>query len=244
MLNVRKLKQDFSQIVLREGKELFTDKKVTSAKIVSLDSTSLRISAKVAGQFENGYECEIEIDREECETIDSDCDCPYHYDCQHLAALLFYLEAHLDKMLVSYSKDSDIENVNDLKKDEILEAVKDAVTKEEKRKDIQFQKELMQEYIFASSILATSPFFLNKSEIGILKANLMIVYNFPETRDGSKAIVELQFALRLPSRSKPLHIPNAKAFLDGIRYEEPLHVGGKKVFIYDRVFSRKHKRSC
>jgi hypothetical protein len=80
MLNVRKLKQDFSQNVLREGKELFTDKKVTSAKIINIDSDTLRISAKVAGQFENSYECEIEIDRVDCETIDSDCNCPYHYD--------------------------------------------------------------------------------------------------------------------------------------------------------------------
>lgn len=236
MLNVRKLKQDFSQNVLREGKELFTDGKVTSAKIVSLDSSSIRISAKVAGQFDNGYECEIEIDRIDCETIDSDCDCPYHYDCQHLAALLFYLETHLDKMLVSYSKDSDLEESDTLEKDEILEAVKDAVTKEEKRKDLEFQKELLQEYIQASNILSTSPFFLDIKEVKITKASIMIMYAFPETRDGSKPIVELQFALRLPSRSKPLHIPNAKSFLDGIRYEEALHVGGKKYLFTPESF--------
>ena len=106
MLNVRKLKQDFSQNVLREGKQLFDDKKVFSAKILHLDATTVRISAKVGGQYDNTYQSEIEIDREECETIDSDCDCPYHYDCQHLAALLFYLEQHLDAILVKYSKDN------------------------------------------------------------------------------------------------------------------------------------------
>ena len=47
MLNVRKLKQDFSQNVLREGKDLFTESdKVTSAKIVSLDSSSHYVSAQ------------------------------------------------------------------------------------------------------------------------------------------------------------------------------------------------------
>ncbi|MCH9811473.1 SNF2 helicase associated domain-containing protein, partial [bacterium] len=236
MLNVRKLKQDFSQNVLREGKELFQDKKVTSAKIISLDSDSIRISAKVAGQFENDYECEIEIDRVDCETIDSDCDCPYHYDCQHLAALLFYLEANLDKMLVNYAGESDLEKSDSPEKDEILEAVKDAVTKEEKRKDLQFQKELMEEYIFAAGVLATSPFFLGKAETEISRASIMIIYNFPETKDGSRPIVELQFALRLPSRSKPLHIPNAKRFLDGIRYEEPLQIGGKKYLFTTESF--------
>ena len=100
MLNVRKLKQDFSQNVLREGKELFDDKKVVSAKILHLDGTTVRISAKVGGQYDNTYTSEIEIDRDACETIDSDCDCPYHYDCQHLAALLFYLEQNLDENLV------------------------------------------------------------------------------------------------------------------------------------------------
>ena len=241
MLNVRKLKQDFSQNVLREGKELFTDKKVTSAKIINIDSDTLRISAKVAGQFENSYECEIEIDRLDCETIDSDCNCPYHYDCQHLAALLFYLEVHLDKMLVSYSKDSDLEDVHENQKEEILEAVKDAVTKEEKRKDEEFQKELMQEYIFASNVLAMSPFFQNKTEACLTRASIMITYSFPESRDGTRPIVELQFALRLPSRSKPLHIPNAKNFLDGIRYEESLQIGGKKYLFTTESFPENSK---
>lgn len=241
MLNVRKLKQDFSQNVLREGKELFTDKKVTSAKIVNIDSSTIRVSAKILGQFENSYECEIEIDRLDCETIDSDCNCPYHYDCQHLAALLFYLEAHLDKMLVNFSKDSDLDEVHEGQKEEILEAVKDAVTKEEKRKDQEFQKELMQEYIFASKILATSPFFQNKAECEVTRASIMITYSFPESRDGLKNIVELQFALRLPSRSKPLHIPSAKNFLDGIRYEEPLQIGGKKYLFTTESFPENSK---
>jgi len=241
MLNVRKLKQDFSQNVLREGKELFTEKKITSAKIINIDSSSLRISAKVDGQFENAYECSIEIDRIDCETIDSDCDCPYHYDCQHLAALLFYLEEHLDQMLVSFSKNSDLGQVQESQKDEILEAVKDAVTKEEKRKDIEFQKELMQEYIFASTILATSPFFQSKPETEVTQASIMIIYSFPESKDDTKPIVELQFALRLPSRSKPLHIPNAKNFLDGIRYEESLQIGGKKYLFSSESFSESTK---
>ena len=41
MLNVRKLKQDFSQGVLREGKELFVEKKVFSAKILHLSVIGL-----------------------------------------------------------------------------------------------------------------------------------------------------------------------------------------------------------
>jgi SNF2 family DNA or RNA helicase len=234
MLNVRKLKQDFSQNVLREGKELFDGKKVFSAKILHLDATTLRISARVGGQYDNTYESEIEIDRVECETIDSDCDCPYHYDCQHLAALLFYLEAHLDEILVKYSQETDFQDLqqrSDLdeeQKEELFEAVKEAVSKEEKRQDEQYQKELMQEYITASKILSRSPFFLPKEERQIDKADIAIIFFIPETNPAVRPIMELQLALRLPSRSKPLHIPCAKEFLDGVRYEEVLMIGGKK----------------
>lgn len=234
MLNVRKLKQDFSQSVLREGKELFEDKKVFSAKILHIDSSSLRIAAKVGGQYDNTYESVIEIDRQECETIDSDCDCPYHYDCQHLAALLFYLEANLDSILVEYSKENDLEDLaenSDLdeeQKEELFEAVKEAVSKEEERKDVQYMRELMQEYIVASKILSKSPFFLPKEGRKVDRAELNMIYSFPENDGTVRPIVELQLALRLPSRSKPLHIPIAKDFLDGIRYEEPLIIGGKK----------------
>ena len=234
MLNVRKLKQDFSQSVLREGKELFQDKKVFSAKILHIDSASLRIAAKVGGQYDNTYESIIEIDRNECETVDSDCDCPYHYDCQHLAALLFYLEANLDSILVDYSKENNLDDLaqetglDEGQKEELFEAVKEAVSKEEERKDVQYMRELMQEYIATSKILSRSPFFLPKEERKVARAEINMIHSFPETDGNNRSIVELQLALRLPSRSKPLHIPIAKDFLDGIRYEEPLIIGGKK----------------
>lgn len=234
MLNVRKLKQDFSQTVLKEGKELFDGEKVLSAKIINFEADTLRISAKVSGQYDNTYECEIEIDRTDCETIDSNCDCPYHYDCQHLAALLFYLELHLDEILVKYSKENNLDTVtkesgfDEEQKEELFEAVKEAVSKEEKRKDEELQKELMQEYIQASKILANSPFFLPGKEKKADPAELAIVYTILEQTQAARPIVELQLALRLPSRSKPLHIPNARDFLDGLRHEETLTIGGKK----------------
>ncbi len=243
MLNVRKLKQDFSQSVLREGKELFDDKKVFSAKIIHIDSDTLRIGAKVGGQYDNTYESVIEIDRNECETIDSDCDCPYHYDCQHLAALLFYLEANLDGILVEYSKENNLEHLaaesglDEEQKVELFEAVKEAVTKEEERKDVQYLRELMQEYIVTSKILSKSPFFLPKEEGKVDRAEINMIYSIPEMEAQVRPIVELQLALRLPSRSKPLHIPVAKDFLDGIRYEEPLFIGGKRYLFTTESFS-------
>ncbi|MCI5052431.1 MAG: SNF2 family helicase [Simkaniaceae bacterium] len=234
MLNLRKLKQDFSSSVLKEGKRLFDDAKVVSAKILHIDASLLRINAKIVGQYENTYESEIEIDRTECETIDSDCDCPYHYDCQHLAALLYYLEANIDRILVEYSQETDLHDLaeksgfDEGQKEELLGAVQSAVDKETERKEAQYQKELMQEYTMASEVLSRSPFFLVPQKKEIDPAELAIIFNWPEGKAQERPLVEIQFALRLPSRSKPLHIPHAKEFLESLRHQEVLAIGGKR----------------
>lgn len=248
MLNLRKLKQDFSPSALKEGKELFDSNKVISAKIVSLDSDTLRINAKVVGQFNNTYETEIEIDRVECETIDSNCDCPYNYDCQHVAALLFYLEVHLDGIIVSYSKEADLESLSsdgqldEEQKEELLEAVKEAVTNQEMKQGEQYKKELMQEYLNSSKILSISPFFLPQEDSEVDRADLAIIYTVPPPNPNlNRPIIELQMALRLPSRSKPLYIPHAKDFLDGIRYEERINIGGKSYLFSINSFKPEHQ---
>ena len=247
MLNLRKLRQDFSSSVLKEGKNLYEKKKVVSAKILHLDATSLRISAQVLGQYKNAYESEIEIDRVESETIDSDCDCPYHYDCQHLAAVLFYLDAHLDQILVEYSKEHDLEDLTKSKgfdedqKKKLLKAVKDATHKEEHRRDRKYQREVLKEYVEASKILARSSFFLPRQEQKIENAHLAILFHAEEK---SKQGVVFQLALRLASRSKPLHVPYIEEFCEGMRYREPVFIGGKSYLVSLESFSPSRKGNC
>lgn len=228
MLNFRKLKQDFSSTIVKEGKDLFDKQKVVSAKLVHLDGRTMRLSARVLGQYDNCYESEIEIDRGECETIDSDCDCPYNYDCQHLAAVLFYLEENIDKILVEYSKATDLDEVaekNDIDeqvKSELIEKLKAAETKEVHRQEGLYQKQVLQEYVASAQLLAISPFFRSKEELVIDKAEINLIFTLQPTQ------AEVQMALRLPSRSKPLHIPNLKVFLDSVRYQEPIFMSSKK----------------
>lgn len=247
MLNLRKLKQDFSSNVLKEGKTLFDENKVVAAKILHLDTSVLRICAKVLGQYNNTYESVIEIDRQENQTIESDCDCPYHYDCQHLAALLFYLEANLDSIIVDFSKSNDLEAMAEKEgfdqdeKEKFLEAVKTAVTKQEEKRDEQYQKELLKEYIHAAKILARSPFFLPPAQKAIDTAEPMIVFLLPKKNVAGRPIVELQVALRLPSRSKPLHVPCAKDFLEGIRHQESFFMAGKNYLFTLDSFDKEYK---
>ena len=233
MLNFRKLKQDFSQNIVKEGRELYDKQKVVSAKLLHLDTKTMRISAKVLGQFENSYESEIEIDREECETIDSDCDCPYNYDCQHLAAVLFYLEEHLDKILVAFSKENDFKQmgersgINEEDQKKLIEKIKEAESKEVARQEEQYQKQLLQEYVISSQLLAVSPFFRAHEKKECDKAEFALIFNPNQEAEG-KGVVEIQLALRLPFRSKPLYIPHVKSFIEALRYEESLFIGGKK----------------
>lgn len=231
MLNLRKLRQDFSSSILRDGKTIFEEKKVLSAKILELDTQTMRISAQIQGQYDNAYETEIEIDRLECETIDSNCDCPYAYDCQHLAALMYYLEANLDKILVEYSQATDLEAIeegdNDESKAELLKHVQKAATKEEERKDQEYRRQLLEEYVTASKLLSESPFFLKPEKLNVDRAELAMIFKHVASKK-QKDVIEIQIALRLPSRSKPLHISNLKEFLLSLRFNEPIYVSGKK----------------
>lgn len=242
MLNFRKLRQDFASGIVKEGKELFDKKKVVSAKILHLDNRMVRISGRVQGQYENHYESEIEIDRIDCETVDSDCDCPYNYDCQHLAALIFYLEERLDEIMVNYSKENSLEDLADKhdlnakEKSALIEKFKEAESKQTIKQGELFQKQLLQEYVFSSEMLAVSPFFRPQEKYEIDKAEAAFVFQLPPNLDGRQA-VELIIALRLPSRSKPLHIPYVKKFLEALRYEEPLYIGSKRYSFTLKSFS-------
>jgi SNF2 family DNA or RNA helicase len=231
MLNFRKLKQDFSSSIVKEGRELYDKQKVVSAKLIHLDAKLMRVSAKVLGQFDNCYESEIEIDRQDCETIDSDCDCPYNYDCQHLAAVLFYLEENIDKILVAYSKENDLKSsgkggIDKEEQKKLLEKIKEAESKEVQRQEEQYQRQVLQEYVVSSQLLAASPFFRAQEKQEVDRAEFALIFNPQENEN--KGIVEIQVALRLPFRSKPLYVPQIKSFLEALRYEESIFIGGKK----------------
>jgi len=234
MLNFRKLKQDYSPNILKEGKLLFDKNMVLSAKINHLDPQAVRLSCRVMGNYDNTYQCEIEIDRRESSTTNSDCDCPYKYDCQHIAGILYFLEEHFDAILVDYSKEIDIskeDDGNDSKaKKTLRQTIKEAETKESHKRGKKQQKELLQEYISAAQLLALSPFFHASQENILEHVELAVIITHPALQQETLAGPEIQLALRLPYRSKPLHIPNIKEFLDAVSYQEAIYIGSKRYF--------------
>ena len=179
MLNFRKLRRDFSSSILREGKELFEKTSVIGAKILHLDGSTVRLSARVRGAYGNVFESEIEINRNESMAIDSNCDCTYSYDCQHIVALLYYLEENLNEIVVAYSQGTDLEQHGDINEDvreELLETFKEAAHKEDARRDLHYQKEILREYVGAAKQLASSPFFLPSEKLTEDKAELAIIF--------------------------------------------------------------------
>ncbi|MDP1834399.1 MAG: SNF2-related protein [Chlamydiales bacterium] len=234
MLNFRKLKQDFSPSVLKEGKTLYDKKMVLSVKIVSLTAGSVRLSCRVQGNFDNYYESELEIDRSESSAVHSDCDCSYKYDCQHLAGVLFYLEEHFDELIVAYSQEADLETfeqIEEEEKEQLRETFKEAKTKQVIRHGKKCKKEMLQEYTNAAAALGRSPFFSPEEQLDEDKAELAVIFAMPPQKAfDSDSSPEIQLALRLPSRSKPLHIPDVKEFLDCVRYNERLYIGSKRYF--------------
>lgn len=244
MLNFRKMKHELSSAMVRDGKALCEKEAVHSAKIVKMNAGSVRLSCRVDGNFENAYHCEIEIDRRESVTTDSDCDCPHKYDCKHIAAFLFYLEEHYEEMVVAYSKETDLEQTEDVEesdKETIREAFKEAEKKESVRKGKKTQKELLSEYIEASDVMGRSPFFSPEKQLPLDKGELAFIIALPQHSLEPSNAIEIQLALRLPYRSKPLHISNVREFFDAVRYAEPLYIGSKVYFFsIDSFDSRYH----
>jgi SNF2 family DNA or RNA helicase len=240
MLNFRKLRQDFSSAILKEGRQLYEKNKIVAAKIIRLDNDVIRFNSRILGNFENTYESEIEVDRFESQAVHTNCDCPSRFDCQHLAALIFFLEDKIDSLLVAYSKESDIDKAEDLgseEKKELIEAIKEAETKEVVKQDARYQKQVLQEYTASADLLSNSPFFLPQEASSLATAELGVIFNPQSLNQGEKkGRIEFQLALRLPTRSKPLQISHLKSFLDAVRYEEPLFVAGRRLFFSLKSF--------
>ena len=236
MLNFRKLRQDFAPNILKEGKALFEKEGVQSAKILKLSSDAIRILGKVIGQFNHTYTCEIEIDLAESSSIDSDCDCLSKFDCQHQAALIFELEECLDELVVDFSKEVSFEAEIDASEDEnekekLKLTVEEAKYQVVSRKGIKLQKELVEEYIKSSQVLGQNPFFLPEEEHVVDKAEVALIFV-------DQKQIEVQMALRLPYRSKPLYVTNLKEFFEALQFGESVYIGNKKYFFSNLSFSQ------
>ncbi len=233
LLNFRKMKHEFSPQMLREGKALYEKTGVKEAKLAQFAEKTIKISAQVAGAYANAYTCEIEIDRHESEILDSNCDCPHHYDCLHLACLLFYLEENFEALVLQHfdgknrSKNTQVQAAisekatNDLKK-----VLKVAEQKEQERGRREREKQDIQDYLASCQLLGRSAFFVPEEEGN--KEQGEISFLFVPIGAMPFKQVEVQIALRLPFRSKPHIIQMPKQFFAALQGQEPFMLGSNR----------------
>lgn len=234
------MRTDFAPSALKEGRFLWEDKKVVSAQVKDLSSSTIQILAQVEGKFNHIYKQQIEIDRNESCLLDSNCNCSLGFDCQHIAAVTFYLEECLESLVVSYSQKGEMTKSEDAAESKkIMETIKEAEALKSVKQAKKYDKELLEEYNKASGLLSQSPFFLPEDQIDQDTAELSILFQLPEQNKKIEGIsVDFQLALRLPFRTKPLLIQNVKEFLDAIRYQEPLWIQHKRYFLPTSSFDK------
>ena len=238
MLNFRRLRTDFAPNAIKEGKSLWEEKKVVSAQVKDLTSSTIQILSQVEGKFNHIYKQQIEIDRNESCMLDSSCNCSLGFDCQHIASVTFYLEECLESLVVSYSQKGEVLKSDDVKEcAKILDTIKEAEALKSVKQARKYDKELLEEYNKASSLLSQAPFFLPEDQIDQDSAELSILFQLPEKKFDGFAI-DFQLALRLPYRTKPLLIQNIKEFLDAVRYQEPLWIQHKRYFLPTSSFDK------
>ncbi|MFA6916094.1 MAG: SNF2-related protein [Parachlamydiales bacterium] len=231
MLNFRKLKHDFSPALLKEGKGIYDRQGILEAKIAELTPHRVRLAGKITGSFEHNYACELEVNLDDSTLADSECNCPNPFDCQHLAALIFFMEHSYDKLVVEFSSNHDVETsveIEEEEKEDFREAIRKSHNKEEKRKDKHFQKELLEEYTKAAKVLGTSPYFVPDDKVNVDNAEIAIIFTLPADTSAANAQAELQVALRLPYRSKLVLVPNIAEFLNAVRYREAFYIGTRR----------------
>ena len=227
------MKHDFAQNVLRDGKELFDKSSVKEAKIAEFEDRSIRIEAEVVGSFAKPYVCALEIDRLESEIRESSCNCPHGYDCLHLACLVFHLEEHFENLVVNhFGTKKKKDDKADAHSAQIKEVIKHAENKVSIRKEKEYEKQLVSEYITAMNVLGKSAFFVPEENM-IKEQGEMSLQLTPLQHVGFK-FIELQILLKLPYRAKPVLIQNTKQFFSALADLEPIQFGNMKtVFGFD-----------
>jgi len=228
ILNFRKLRHDFSPAILKQGKALFEKGGCFGAKIASYTAEVVVVEAKVMGHFNDIHDCSVEIGRMESELVYSTCDCSQEVDCLHLACLLFYLEKHFHAMLLTFLGEMEDEGCSPVKKE-----IKQVKQKLEDKAERERARQLVADYSHAGQWLATSSLFRPEKECTEI-AELMLLIGPLNGFNGK--YTEIQLAVKLLNRPKPVLIQQPRIFLLALQQLEPLVLGSQRVVLSDDSF--------
>jgi superfamily II DNA or RNA helicase len=225
VLNFRKMRQDFPPTTLKVGKSLYEKSGCTQTKIISYKGDIIIVEAQIVGQYQDMHSCSVEISKADSSISYSTCDCSQGVDCGHIACLLFHLEEHFNTMLLSFLG----QLRGNLKGKEIGEVEKKLQEKAAKDQE----KELIGDYSKAGEWLARTSLFRSNEE-PLDSAELMLIIGQLNSFNGK--YTEVQLAVRLVGRAKPVLIQQPKAFLFSLQQKEPLVLGSQRACLSDRSF--------
>ncbi len=226
------MRKDFSPSVLKQGKALFDKGGCFGARLASYTAEQIVIEAKVVGHFEDVHKCSVEISRADSELLYSTCDCVQEIDCFHLACLMFFLEKHFHTMLLTFlgkAQAGDESVAVDVDAQEIKKVEKKLQKKAQKESD----RQLIADYSKAGQWLATSSLFRPAKET-VEKAELMLLVGTINAYN--RKFTEIQLAVRLLGRPKPVLIQQPRIFLLALQQLEPLVLGNQRVVLSDESF--------
>ena len=231
VLNFRKMRHDFSPSVLKEGKSLYEKGGCVGARIASYSAQQFVIEAHVIGHFQDTHVCSIDVDRAESEVTYSTCDCTQGVDCLHLACLLFFLEEHFHSMLLTHlgKMRSSATSVADPQIGEVERRLQARAKREQER-------QLVADYSKAGEWMARTSLFRTadeKKETG----ELMILIG--QLNGFNNRLTEIQLAVKLTGRPKPVLIQQPRAFLIALQQLEPLILGSQRVVLDDGSFGER-----
>ena len=228
ILNFRKMRHDFSPAVLKEGKTLFEKGGCIGARIVSYSAQQFVIEAKVMGYFQDTHTCSIEVNRQESELTYSTCDCTQGVDCLHLACLLFFLEEHFHAMLLTYlgKTQASSQAKADPEMGEMERRLKARARREQER-------QLVVDYSKSGEWMARASLFRPADEKIETGEMILVVGQFNALNN---RCTEIQVAVKLTGRPKPVLIQQPRIFLLALQQREPLILGSQRVVLNDRSF--------
>lgn len=228
VLNFRKLRHDFCPAILKEGKILFEQGGCIGAKIASFSARQFVIEAKVVGHFQDTHACSIEVNRLESEVTYSTCDCTQGVDCLHLACLLFFLEEHFHSMLLTHL--GKIRGASAKNADPAIGEVERRLQARARREQ---ERQLIADYSKAGEWMARTSLFREADE-KIETGELMVLIG--PWNGLNNRLTEIQLAVKLTGRPKPVFIQQPKAFLLALQQLEPLILGSQRVVLNDESF--------
>ena len=230
ILNFRKMRHDFSPAVTKEGRALFEKGGCIGARIASYTAEQFVIEAKVMGHFKDVHSCSIEVNRLASELTYSTCDCTQGVDCLHLACLLFFLEEHFDAMLLTYlgkAQASPAAKANS-EMGEMERRLK-AKARRERERQLVIDYSKAGEWMARASLFRPADEKIETGELLLLLGQINALNN---------RCTEVQLAVRLTGRPKPVLIQQPRVFLLALQQREPLILGSQRVVLNDGSFGK------